>query len=241
MRLLLMADGAVGLRIADWLSHEWKDDLAAIITTADNEITDLAKSRGVKTEVYSDSIVEQPRPDLGLLAWWPNIIREPLISFPEKGFINTHPSLLPYNRGKNYNFWALVEGAPFGVTLHKVDSGVDTGPIVAQKEVPTSWLDTGGTLYAKAAEAMVELVRESYPSLRNLDFGEAPQPTGAGSFHKAAELTQASRINLDQTYTGRDILNLLRARTFAPYPGCWFVDGDEEFEVRVAITRRAQG
>lgn len=245
MNLLLLADGAVGAAILAALVQQWPDDIGLVVTTSENDISRQAAAHQIPHVVFSS---EQDLADrvqalgldseLGLLAWWPRIIRQTVLALPRYGFVNTHPSLLPYNRGKNYNFWALVEQNPFGVTLHRVDEGIDTGAIIAQREIPYAWNDTGGSLYRKAAAAMSELVIEAYPLLRSLDFPYIDQPKGAGSFRKAAEMAEASQIQLDEQYTARDLLNLLRARTFQDHPACWFRDGDEEFEVRVEITKR---
>jgi methionyl-tRNA formyltransferase len=85
---------------------------------------------------------------------------------------------------------------------------------------------------------MVRLFQDTYPTLRNLEFARHPQPPRDGSFHRASELEAASRLGLDDTYTARALLNLLRARTFPPHPACWFTDGGRTYEVRVAITPR---
>jgi len=159
---------------------------------------------------------------------------------PRRGFINTHPSLLPYGRGKHYNFWSIVDHVPFGVSLHVVDEGVDSGDIVAQFEIPYDWEDTGGSLYRKATDAMLKLVHETYPRLRGLDFETRRQDLAAGTFHRGSELEPASSIALDQTCVARDLLNRLRARTFPGYPACTFADGEDVYEVRVEIKRKSR-
>jgi methionyl-tRNA formyltransferase len=175
--------------------------------------------------------------DLALLAWWPRIIPTELLSLPRRGFLNFHPSLLPFNRGKNYNFWALVEQAPFGVTIHWVGDQIDGGDIAFQVPLPTNWEDTGQTLYEKARAAMVELFAASYDRIMSGDIPRVSQDLSAGSFHRAAELDEASRIALDKQVAARDLLNLMRARTFPPYPGAWFVEDGERYEVRIDIRK----
>jgi methionyl-tRNA formyltransferase len=242
MKLVLFADGPVGSAIYNWLVNNWRADIAMVVTTGDNEISRSARDHGlanchfVSTE---QTLLEFDKLgltyELGLLAWWPKIVQPKILESAKHGFINTHPSLLPYNRGKHYNFWAIVEESPFGVTLHRVDAGVDTGEIVAQQAIAYGWLDTGQSLYEKASVAMVELFKSTYELIRTLDFPSHPQPNGVGSFHRAKELDAASEIHLDQTYTGRQLVNLLRARTFPPHPACWFRDGEETYELRVTI------
>ena len=108
---------------------------------------------------------------------------------------------------------------------------------MAQKQIAYDWCDNGGTLYHKAQKEMVTLFRETYPTLRNGQLQRRPQDLRSGSLHKAAELNPASRIDLDATYTARELLNRLRARTFEGYPGCWFDDNDNRYEVRIDIRR----
>ena len=173
MRLLLLADAHFGAEIARWLIAYFRDDVGLIVTTADNEIAALADSSQVRSLVFqsSDQVAgfisnEGLSFDLGLLAWWPKIIRQPLLSLPRRGMVNTHPSLLPYGRGKHYNFWSIVDRVPFGVSLHRIDEGIDSGDVVAQAELPYDWEDTGGSLYRKATDAMLKLVLVKYPKLR---------------------------------------------------------------------------
>lgn len=241
MKLVLFADNSVGLNIAKFIMGSYPDDLSLVVTTQRNEIYSAAEEKGIPVCIFDSAenvMSKLPNDvDLGVLAWWPNILKSPLLEAPRRGFINTHPSLLPYNRGKHYNFWALVEQAPFGVTLHRVDSGVDTGDIVAQQEIPYDWSDNGETLYFKAQAAMVNLFCQTYPALRTGYFDSTPQNKAIGSFHLSSEIDQASKIDLDGTYQGRDLINLLRARTFEGHPGCWFEEADNRYEISIKIKR----
>lgn len=242
--LILLADGMVGEAISRWLIANYRDDIGLVVVKRDNDISAAAAQAGLRCEVFQSSaqIFEICRSrglsfDIGILAWWPDILKPPLISLPHNGFINTHPSLLPYNRGKHYNFWAIVERAPFGVSLHMVDEGIDSGDVIFQKDIPYSWEDTGGSLHRKAAETMVDLFKEAYPRIRSLDFVRKKQGAEQGSFHLAKEIDDASRIELDKEYTARTLFNLVRARTFPGHPACTFTDGDQTFEVRIEIKR----
>ena len=114
---------------------------------------------------------------------------------------------------------AIVEQCPFGVTLHFVDRGVDTGDIICQKEIPYNWTDNGKTLYFKAIKKEItKLFKDNYPKFRKFIFKRKSQKESHGSFHKAIEIEEASKIELDSKYTARELLNLLRARTFHGHP-----------------------
>lgn len=245
MKLLLMPDQHVGFQITQWLIEEHCEDILIIVCLSKNEIYKIAQKAqlpciisGTEKEIIEHCQKEGIVPDMGLLAWWPKIVQRSLLELPKHGFINTHPSLLPYNRGKHYNFWALVEQAPFGVTLHFIDEGVDTGDIIDQRAISYDWEDTGVSLYRKAQETIIELFKDSYPTIRKFGFKRKSQSLDAGSFHLAKEIDLASYVDLEKFYKARDLLNLLRARTFPGYPACWFEEGDKQFEVRVEIKRK---
>ena len=244
MKILLMADSLVGSSIAQWVLHNYPDDLAALVSIAECDFIVAAREKGIPCFVFESELqikeeLSHIAPfDVGVLAWWPKIISSSLISFARIGFINTHPSLLPHNRGKHYNFWVLVEQVPFGVSLHFVDEGIDNGNIIAQIPITYDWEDTGGTLYQKAGQAMIDLFKSTYPNIRNRDIQNVPQNLRDGSVHFANEIDQASRIQLDDTYTARELFNQLRARTFVGKPACTFEDNDEIYEITVNIKRK---
>lgn len=246
MKIMLMSDGEVGQKITIWLLENYPNDIALIITAAGNEIFNASVARGIPCFIYESEarllqILSQfPQCEMGFLLWWPKLVSRNVINSLPKGFINTHPSLLPQNRGKHFNFWALVEQAPFGVSLHSVDEGIDSGDIISQQSISYDWEDTGESLYLKAKEKMIDLFLETYPHLRVGKFSRHPQNLANGSLHFASEIDSASHIELDGYYRARDLLNLLRARNFPGHPSCWFDDHGDTYEVSIKIKRKSK-
>lgn len=246
MKLILMADGDVGRFVYAYIKKRFPRDIAMVVTVKNSPIYTESLSDGFVSTVFvsekallSDLRRHEPPNgfDLGLSAWWPKIISKPVIGFPKKGFINFHPSLLPYNRGKHYNFWALVEQSPFGVSLNFIDDGIDTGDILAQRKIAYDWTDTGRSLYKKAQQEIQSLFCGIYPKIRRGEIERVSQDLSKGSFHFAKELDPTSRIYLDKTYKARDILNLIRARTFPGYPACYFYEKEQKYEARIEIKK----
>ena len=120
----------------------------------------------------------------------------------------------------------------------ETEEKVDSGDIIAQKEIMYDWTDTGESLYFKAQAEIVNLFVETYPNIRNNSFIRHQQDLSKGSFHLAKELDRKSNIVLDQKYTGREILNLLRARTFNGHPGCFFHDKNKTYEIKIKIKKK---
>jgi len=250
MNIALFAARNVGYEIAKFFGEN-QEPLACLVL-------DSRDASGLNLRIIRDSAIPQNRIffsdainqretlqnlrelslDLILLAWWPYIIKESLIQIPRLGCLNFHPSYLPYNRGKHYNFWSIIEDTPFGVTLHFVNKGIDTGDIAYQSLIEKSWEDSGETLYVKAQKEMVRLFKEKFSEIKNGQIPRRPQDLSKGYFHTASELDPASEIILEKTYKARELLNLIRARTFKPHPGAWFVDQGIKYEVRIEITRQ---
>jgi|SRR5688572_5085748 len=144
-----------------------------------------------------------------VLAWWPKIVHK--INKLGINVINTHPSYLPYNRGKYPSYWALVEGTPFGATIHMVDDGVDTGSILWQKKIQLGPTDTGESAYEKAAEAMYRLLFSVAYDIARENFPVAlAQDNKISTSHHSRDLEIPPITNP----TERAFINDLRARTY---------------------------
>ncbi len=132
--------------------------------------------------------------------------------------LNFHPSLLPRHRGTAPLIWAIIEGDPItGLTVHHIDRGVDTGPILTQHVLPITPEDTGHSLHLKMAAlvraAAVELLRD-FLAGRSIPAGR-PQ-TGPGSHHRRGE-----RVNhLVWSAPRERIRNIVRALA-PPLPGAY--------------------
>ena len=77
-------------------------------------------------------------PDLIVSYNYRHILNKEIFSYPKLGTINMHISYLPYNRGADPNLWSHLGGTPTGVSIHLMDEGIDTGPIICQKLIPLS-------------------------------------------------------------------------------------------------------
>ena len=126
-----------------------------------------------RIETFQPNLMKDPqvyqnyaklRPDLAVLAFVTDIVPETLLKVPPLGTICYHPSLLPRHRGASAINWAIIQGdTRTGLTIFWADKGIDTGPILLQKEVAIGADDTTGSLYFKTlfplgVEAIVEAV-----------------------------------------------------------------------------------
>ena len=114
------------------------------------------------------------QPDLLVFAFVTDIVRKNVLDAASHGAIQYHPSLLPRHRGRSAMAWPLIEGeTKTGVTIFWVDEGIDTGPVLLQREVEIGEQDSVGSLYFERLYPMgVEMLSEATAMVRD---GTAPR------------------------------------------------------------------
>jgi methionyl-tRNA formyltransferase len=171
---------------------------------------------------------------------FPLIIPRVVLNLPTVGVLNLHPAFLPYNRGWHNSAWALLENTPYGGTLHFMNEGVDTGDIVHQKRVTVMPDDTGNSLYQKALRTEVETFIEAWPLLLSGHPPRTAQDGSVGTAHKKRDLAASGvqRLDLDETTTGRALLDRLRALTTnSPAEAAYFEENGVRYRIRVTIEK----
>ncbi len=115
-----------------------------------------------------------------------HLLRKDILSHFPRRAVNLHLSLLPWNRGADPNLWSFLEDSPKGVTVHFMDEGLDTGDIIAQKEMTIERGSTLRTSYAQLTAALEDLFQTIWQDLRLGKLSGKPQFSG-GSYHKSAD------------------------------------------------------
>src|SRR6266851_4282431 len=156
-------------------------------------------------------------PDAIVVVGYGRIIPQWMIDLPRLGNLNLHASLLPRYRGAAPIQWAIARGeTASGVTTMRIDSGLDTGDILLQKEISIVPQDTAVTLAPRMAAIGADLMVET---LRGLKAGTVhPQPQDHAKATLAPILTKEDG-KVDFQRTAQEILNRLRG--FQPWPGAY--------------------
>lgn len=148
-------------------------------------INDFLLSSGYDTYIYTDKLSKDDTKgyDFIISFGYRHIIRQEIIDlFPDK-IINMHISLLPYNKGADPNLWSYLENSPKGVTIHKIDKGLDTGDIILQKKVQDDIEnDTLKTSYDRLIQEIVKLFADNAEDILNNKITSYKQQ-GTGSMH----------------------------------------------------------
>ena len=123
------------------------------------------------------------RPDLVISYSYRHIIKAAVLdALPDK-FINLHISLLPFNRGADPNTWSFLDDTPKGVSIHLIDQGIDTGPILYQREVVfDEEKDTLNSTYAALQHEIQNLFINHWDAIKNARIMPVPQ-TLPGTYH----------------------------------------------------------
>ena len=183
-----------------------------ILETARDTSCFVWDAPSLKNPVYLKKLKEL-EPDLILSVLFGYILKKNVLEIPKQGCINIHNGYLPYNKGVNANIWSIIDGTPAGGTIHFMDEGIDTGDIIARREVPVLFSDTGKTLYKKTEEACISLFEETWDSIKSGTMQRTPQDQKKGTFHAKAHLSNLDRIFPDNMYKGQELVDIIRART----------------------------
>jgi len=169
-------------------------------------------------QVYDAYVKLQP--DLAVLAFVMDIIPEKVVNLPSLGTICYHPSLLPRHRGASAINWALIQGdTRTGLTVFWVDKGIDTGPILLQKEVEIKPDDTTGSLYFNKLFPMgVDAMVEAVELIKKGNAPRIPQDDSKATYEPPCEGRVAS-VNFEKPI--KDIYNLVRGCD--PQPGAYTI------------------
>ena len=117
-----------------------------------------------------------------------HILSSEVISTSRSEIINLHMSYLPYNRGAHSNFWSFYDQTPAGVSIHVIDSGIDTGPILMQKRVEFDSLEvTFAQTYQRLFSEIELLFEMSAEELFSSPIQGRPQ-LEVGTFHAVKDL-----------------------------------------------------
>ena len=238
MKILFLGNNRAAWKIAEWLKREGEEIVGLVVHPKDRRKFggEIIEAAGLPEERIFDASrlreaetldqINALAPDVGLSVFFGYIIKPSLLELLPQGCLNLHPALLPYNRGSYPNVWSIVEETPAGATLHYVDAGIDTGDILAQREIPVEAFDTGESLYGKLEFACVSLFQESWVAFKNGELKRQPQKFDAGTHHRMKAVAALDEIDLQREYKAKDLINILRARSFPPHRGAYFRTGD---------------
>lgn len=155
--------------------------------------------------------------DVILSCFWSEIFKEPILNVPKIGVYNFHTAFLPKNRGSRPIPWALIKGETHcGISVHRMMTGVDNGPIVAQSKVEILPKDTAKTLYDKVVDAGATLAKKVISDFATNTFTLTLQDEDQATYQPRGE-PFGRQINPYWTDVQKD--RFIRAFDYPPFKG----------------------
>jgi len=229
MRIIIVGQGPFGEKVLEALIQKG-ENVVGTFSPPDKRgegIKTLAEKSGISSfcpgimkdpQVYDD--YAKLKPELALLAFVTEIIPQKLLTIPPLGTICYHPSLLPRHRGASAINWAIIQGdTRTGLTVFWVDKGIDTGPLLLQKEVEIKPEDTTGSLYFNRLFPMgIDAMVEAVDLIKKGKAPRIPQDDSQATYEPPCDDRVAS-VNFEKP--GEDIYNLIRGCD--PQPGAYAI------------------
>ena len=230
MRIIVIGQAAFGAKVIEALLERGEKVIAVYGPperpgSRPDPIKETALSRNIpvfQPGTYRDDLVfaqyRDLNPDLTILAFVTAIIPPRFFELPPRGAICYHPSILPRHRGASAINWAIIMGdTRTGLSIFWPDGGIDTGPLLLQKEVEIRPEDTTGSLYFDHLFPMgVEAIKDSVDLIRAGKAPRIPQGREGASYEPPCDDRVAG---VDWSKSAREVYNLVRGCD--PQPGAY--------------------
>lgn len=166
-------------------------------------------------------------PELVVVAAFGQILRQAVLDLPRFGCINVHGSLLPLWRGAAPIQAAILNGdQETGITIMRMDAGIDTGPILGQRSIPISPEDTSGELSSRLSKLGSELLMETLPGYLSGALAARPQDDLLATY---APMIKKEDGQLDFSLPAVELERKVRA--FNPWPGAFTYLGEQALKI----------
>ena len=239
--ILLMINDVVGLEVMKYLLKR-KENIKAILLPNVKQCKMFTEIMQASASVWPIDFydprtvtdkVSEFEPDVIITCYWPYLLKKEVIDIPKYGCINFHPSLLPSNRGWYPAIWPFIDGSLAGVTLHLIDEGADTGPILAQKKMVVREEDTAGDIYDRSQDAIIALFKEIWPWLYKTGITPTKQPDDY-TYHRKEDGNAYNKI-YPKDLSGEELINILKARTFGDKSFAYYEKNGINYEIKIDI------
>ena len=240
LRVALIGQAAFGESVLNAMV-ERGEDVVAVCCAPDREgrpadpVKEAALKHGIHVSQFArmrdqeaiDSF-KRLKADLCVMAFVTDIIPEAILGAPAKGTIQYHPSLLPRHRGPSSINWPIIQGETrTGLTVFWPDAGLDTGPILLQKEVEIGPDDTLGSVYFDRLFPLgVEAILEAVDLVKG---GTAPRVPQDESLATYEGWCRAKDVIIDWSKPGTETYNLIRGSDPSPGAGTTLDGGKVRF------------
>lgn len=235
MRILFIGTGQIGLPTLRTLVSTPAHEVVGVITQPDkpagrglaNQPSPIAQEAlTLRLRTYKPESINSPasqaqihylKPDIAVVIAYGQILKKNILELPSLGCLNVHASLLPRHRGASPIQSAILAGDRHtGITIMWMDEGLDTGPILYQKETLIRFGDTAQTLHDRLAEMAPDCLLHALELIQAGNPPRIPQDESQATYSR---ILKKSDGRIDWTLSQEEIDRHIRAMT--PWPGAF--------------------
>ena len=242
-KIMLFLNGELGLDVIDILKLNNDFEINAVILNSDSKCSMEYKARienhlyikefCVPVFNYSNQLFKDPKfqtlltqTTMGISGLFGHVLPSDFLEGISFKIFNLHPSLLPYGRGADPIAWAILENGSQGATIHEIDSGIDTGPILSQQLLATDISMTAGEIHRLAMESLkgqLSYFLTTWPNLPNRRVLNMKT-----SYNRTSDLAHLRNSLIDDSSEIENAIRVIQALTYSDgrIPVLRFTDGN---------------
>lgn len=246
MKVVIASSSPVAIPLISALNASSTHQLLSLITNPDkatgrgmhvvaNELATWTESLGINIQKPENNdelkkIIESIKPEVVITIAYGRIIPHELLEIPKYGWINVHFSLLPRWRGAAPVQWAILNGdKQTGITVFKLDKGMDTGPVYLEQATPINDDENSDGLLKRLSQIGSDL---AINSLELISEGVTPKPQASIGITLAPKISK-NHGKIDWTQSSDQVVN--RFRALSSNPGVWSLLGELRIKIDALV------
>ena len=246
MKVVIASSSPVAIPLISALNASSTHQLLSLLTNPDkatgrgmhvvaNELATWTESLGINIQKPENNdelkkIIESIKPEVVITIAYGRIIPHELLEIPKYGWINVHFSLLPRWRGAAPVQWAILNGdKQTGITVFKLDKGMDTGPVYLEQATPINDDENSDGLLKRLSQIGSDL---AIKSLELISEGVTPKPQASIGITLAPKISK-NHGKIDWTQSSDQVVN--RFRALSSNPGVWSLLGESRIKIDALV------
>ena len=246
MKVVVASSSPVAIPLISALNASSTHQLLGLLTNPDkatgrgmhvvaNELATWAESLGLNVQKPENNdelkkVIENIKPEIVITIAYGRIIPLDLLELPKSGWINVHFSLLPRWRGAAPVQWAILTGdKQTGITVFKLDKGMDTGPVYLEQVTPINDNENSDELLKRLSQIGSDLVIKS---LELISDGVIPKPQASNGITLAPKISKNDG-KIDWQQSSNQVVN--RFRALSSNPGVWSLLGELRIKIDALV------
>lgn len=246
MKVVVASSSPVAIPLISALNASSTHQLIGLLTNPDkatgrgmhvvaNELANWAESLGLNVQKPENNdelkkVIENIKPEIVITIAYGRIIPLDLLELPKSGWINVHFSLLPRWRGAAPVQWAILNGdKQTGITVFKLDKGMDTGPVYLEQVTPINDNENSDELLKRLSQIGSDL---AIKSLELISDGVIPKPQASNGITLAPKISKNDG-KIDWQQSSNQVVN--RFRALSSNPGVWSLFGELRIKIDALV------